>query len=631
MTSTAVPRREAVRRRYLLCPPTYFAVDYAINPWMDPSRPVDSEAALRQWRKLRDTLNELGHRVETIAARPRLPDMVFAANGASVVDGRVLIARFRHPERAPEATAHRAWFRTAGYRPTVARLPNEGQGDFLPIGGRVLAGSGLRTSPAAHGEAELAFGRRVVSLALTDPRYYHLDTALAVLSDDQIMYYPPAFTPESNRTLHALFPGAILAGDQDASVLGLNAVSDGRHVLLTEAAHGLAAQLYDHGFVPIGVRLPELLKAGGGPKCCVLELHPAPGGAAVTPTPATGHAPHAAVSAAPALPRPRGPLSAGLVTALRAFPDPAARIARPPIEDPWGEDLQLALYVCYELHYQGFAEVDPDWEWHPGLLTLRAALEHAFLTAVRQGTGEPPPLARALAALLADDSAGTGPSHHLLHHGERWQAREYLVHRSLYHLKEADPQMWVVPRLPNPAKAALVSVQYDEYGAGHPDRAHARLFAEMMADLDLDPGYGRYLEDVPAPALAVVNLMSLFGLHRSLRGALVGQFAAVEITSPPGAARLAAALERLGASSAGTLFYREHVLADAVHEQLVRRTVITPLVGGDPSLGPDIAFGIAATAAVEARLGAHLLTCRQHGHSSLRAPLPDASAPAEEA
>ncbi|MFF3073615.1 dimethylargininase [Kitasatospora sp. NPDC057904] len=273
--STAVSRRRAAFRRYLVCPPTYFAVDYAINPWMDPTRPVDAGAALRQWRALRDTLRELGHRVEAIEPRPRLPDMVFAANGASMVDGRVLIARFRHPQRAPEAVAHRTWFRQAGYRPTVARLSNEGQGDFLPVGGRVLAGSGLRTSEAAHREAETAFGRPVISLALTDPRFYHLDTALAVLSDDQIMYYPAAFTPESNRTLHALFPRAILATDEDASVLGLNAISDGRHVLLTAAAPDLAAQLHADGFVPIGVRLPELLKAGGGPKCCVLELHSA--------------------------------------------------------------------------------------------------------------------------------------------------------------------------------------------------------------------------------------------------------------------------------------------------------------------------------------------------------------------
>ncbi|AUG81753.1 hypothetical protein CFP65_7157 [Kitasatospora sp. MMS16-BH015] len=326
---------------------------------------------------------------------------------------------------------------------------------------------------------------------------------------------------------------------------------------------------------------------------------------------------------APPLPGPRGPVSSGLLATLRTAPGATGRLARPAPADPWGEDAQLALYVCYELHYQGFAEVDPDWEWHPSVLALRAALEQAFLAALHREVGRPPSLKQALAELLAEDSDGTGPSHHLLEHGQRRQLREYLAHRSLYHLKEADPQMWVVPRLPHPAKAALVTVQYDEYGAGRPERAHAQLFAEMMADLDLDPTYGHYLDTVPAPALAVVNLMSLFGLHRSLRGALVGQFATVEITSPPGAARLAAALERLGASPAGTLFYREHVVADAVHEQLVRRTVITPLVRDDPALGPDIAFGIAATTAVEARFGAHLLGCWQQDRSSLLTPLPD--------
>ncbi|MFF2950449.1 iron-containing redox enzyme family protein [Kitasatospora sp. NPDC057965] len=326
----------------------------------------------------------------------------------------------------------------------------------------------------------------------------------------------------------------------------------------------------------------------------------------------------------PPLPRARGPVGASLFTALAAPPAPAVKVLRPPLGDPWGEDLQLALYACYELHYQGFAGVDPTWEWHPSLLALRAELEHAYLAAVRQEAGPPPPLQRALSGLLTEDADGTGPSHHLLEHGERWQAREYLVHRSLYHLKEGDPQMWVVPRLPHPAKGALVTVQYDEYGGGRPERAHAVLFAEMMADFDLDPNYGHYLDAVPAPALAVVNLMSLFGLHRSLRGALVGQFATVEITSPPGAARLAQALERLGASPAGTLFYREHVLADAVHEQLVRRTVITPLVEDEPTLAPDIAFGITATGVVDGRLDAHLLRSWRAGRSSLLTALDDA-------
>nr|WP_245194859.1 iron-containing redox enzyme family protein [Kitasatospora phosalacinea] len=334
---------------------------------------------------------------------------------------------------------------------------------------------------------------------------------------------------------------------------------------------------------------------------------------------------------APPLPAARGPLSAAVLAALRR-PAPA-HLSPPPLDDPadpWGEDVQLALYVCYELHYRGFAGVDDAWEWSPSLLALRGRLERAFLAALRREVGEPPPLADVLADLLVEPPDGDGPSYHLLTAGTRQQAREYLVHRSAYHLKEADPQMWAVPRLPNPAKAALVAVQYDEYGAGRPERAHSELFAAMMADFGLDPAYGGYLDAVPAPALAVVNTMSMFGLHRSLRAALVGQFAAVEITSPPGAARLAAAFERLGASPRGTLFYREHVLADAVHEQLVRHTVIEPLLAR-PSDCPEqeIAFGVLAYARAEDRLADHLMAAWRSGTCSLRAPLPE-ERPAEE-
>ncbi|MFI9785052.1 iron-containing redox enzyme family protein [Kitasatospora sp. NPDC051984] len=331
--------------------------------------------------------------------------------------------------------------------------------------------------------------------------------------------------------------------------------------------------------------------------------------------------PSPSASAAPPLPTPRGPLSAAVLAAL----DGSGRYALPSWApaDPWGDDLQLALYVCYELHYRGFAGVDDGWEWSPELLALRAALEEVFLSALRREVGRPVPLAEVLAGLLVEPPDGDGPSHHLLTRGTRTQAREYLAHRSLYHLKEADPQMWAVPRLPNPAKAALVAVQYDEYGAGRPERAHAQLFAAMMADFGLDPAYGAYLDAAPGPALAVVNTMSLFGLHRALRGALVGQFAAVEITSPPGAARLATAFERLGASPRGTLFYREHVLADAVHEQLVRRTVIDPLIADLGCPTEDIAFGALAYALTEERLAAHQLRAWCAGTTSLRTPLPE--------
>ncbi|WP_042369841.1 iron-containing redox enzyme family protein [Streptacidiphilus neutrinimicus] len=325
--------------------------------------------------------------------------------------------------------------------------------------------------------------------------------------------------------------------------------------------------------------------------------------------------------AAPKPPAPRGPYSAALLRQLTEPPGPAVGLPRPPSAQILGDDLQLALYVCYELHYRGFDEVDPDWEWNPALLAFRAELEQAFLSALRAAT-TPAPLAEQLAALLTEPADGSGPSHFLRKSGERWQAREYLAQRSLYHLKEADPQAWAIPRLHGPAQAAFAAIEFDEYGDGHGDRAHAKLFADMMRDFGLDPGYGRYLDLASAEALAVVNLMSLFGLHRGLRGALVGQFAGVEITSSPGSARLADALESLGAGAAGTRFYREHVEADAVHEQLVRRGVIAELLRQEPGLEPDIAFGLAASTLLEERLAAHMVSNWSRGQSSLRGPLP---------
>ncbi|MGH8896620.1 MAG: dimethylargininase [Egibacteraceae bacterium] len=271
--ATAVrPMRAARPRRYLMCPPTYFGVDYSINPWMDPTKPVDTDLAVMQWERLRDLYLGLGHAVELIPPLPGLPDMVFAANGATVVDGRVLAARFRHAERSAEAPAYREWFHARGYDVRQPEWVNEGEGDYLVVGHQVLAGSGFRTDRHSHAEAQELFGRPVISLTLVDPRFYHLDTALAVLDDDAIMYYPAAFSVGSRATLRDLFPDAILATDADAEVLGLNAVSDGRHVVLPQAATHLAAQLRERGFDPIGVYLSELLKAGGSVKCCTLEL-----------------------------------------------------------------------------------------------------------------------------------------------------------------------------------------------------------------------------------------------------------------------------------------------------------------------------------------------------------------------
>jgi N-dimethylarginine dimethylaminohydrolase len=269
--------RPAEPRRYLLCPPEYFAVTYAINPWMQPGVAVDRDRAMAQWRELRATYLALGHEVVTVDAAPGLPDMVFAANGGVVVDGIGIGASFTHPERMPEAALYRDHLVAAGV--TVVHettWTNEGEGDLLVAGDVILAGTGFRTDTRSHAEIARLTGREVVTLRLVDPRYYHLDTAPAVLDDTTIAYLPAAFDAASRAVLERRYPDAIVASAADAEVLGLNAVSDGRHVVLNAEAEQLAAKLSERGFVPVAVELDELRKAGGGPKCCTLELRPAP-------------------------------------------------------------------------------------------------------------------------------------------------------------------------------------------------------------------------------------------------------------------------------------------------------------------------------------------------------------------
>ncbi len=266
-------RRTARPRTYLMCPPEYFTVEYAINPWMNPDVPSDTARALRQWQQLRAAFVRLGHTVRAIDPRPGLPDMVFAANGATVIGGKVLGARFRYPQRAAEAQAYLDWFTRGGYGTVrTPRSVNEGEGDIVFAGRAILLGHGFRSDPTVAGELEALFGLPVLSLRLVDPRFYHLDTALCVLDADTAAYYPAAFDDAGKAVLTSHFAELIEAKDEDAEVLGLNAISDGRHVVLPEQATGLAAQLAGRGFEPVGVDLSEFLKSGGGPKCCTLEL-----------------------------------------------------------------------------------------------------------------------------------------------------------------------------------------------------------------------------------------------------------------------------------------------------------------------------------------------------------------------
>lgn len=261
-----------------MCRPEHFVVEYAINAWMDTAVPVDTALAVKQWEGLRDTLVSHGHTVHELLPEAGLPDMVFAANGAFSVDGVVYGAQFKYPQRAAEAVAHRAFYEAHPdqWRFVAPTQVNEGEGDFTFVpdahGGLILAGYGFRTEPAAHAEAQEALGHPVISLRLIDPRYYHLDTALAVLEDRNVTYYPAAFSPASQAVLARLFPDAVIADEIDALAFGLNLVCDGRHVYLNTDSTGLATKLAAAGYEPVLIELSELKKGGGSIKCCIAEL-----------------------------------------------------------------------------------------------------------------------------------------------------------------------------------------------------------------------------------------------------------------------------------------------------------------------------------------------------------------------
>ncbi|MGY1779297.1 iron-containing redox enzyme family protein [Geodermatophilus sp. SYSU D01036] len=326
------------------------------------------------------------------------------------------------------------------------------------------------------------------------------------------------------------------------------------------------------------------------------------------------------------LPHARGPLSAALRDDLLAGSvSPAtaelarttAAAATDPLHD---DDLQLALALCYELHYRGLDGVDDTLEWDPGLIALRARLERRHQAALRELTGPPSPTGepvdRQLTALIAADD-GPSLSSFMAKRGTAEQWREYLTLRSVYHLKEADPHTFAVPRLSGRAKAAMVEIQADEYGGGAPERMHSELFAGMMRDLGLDAGYGALWDDAPAVAFTSVNTMSLFGLHRRWRGAALGHLACVEMTSSEPSRRYSAGLRRLGHDATTTVFYDEHVEADAVHEQIASVDMCGSLVAEDPSLLGDVLFGAACSLALDGLAARHLLGAWEAGRSAL--------------
>jgi hypothetical protein len=324
------------------------------------------------------------------------------------------------------------------------------------------------------------------------------------------------------------------------------------------------------------------------------------------------------------LPAPRGPRSLALLRAFTRRHGPRGLpMSELPVGDPLADDdLHLTLYLCYELHYRGLPGVDEDAEWDPDVLRFRRGMEEAFEGPLRAAL-EPAPAVTAeripgwLRATARDD--GGRFSRYLERHADLARFREFVIHRSAYHLKEADPHSFAIPRLWGAAKSALAEIQADEYGGGDPARMHSHLFAQTMSSLGLDPTYGAYLDRIPGSALATVNLMSMFGLHRRLRGAAVGHLAMFELTSTQPNRRYGNGLRRSGADQLTTRFFDEHVEADAVHETIAAQDLAGGLVRIEPSLTSDVVFGARALLHLENRHATRVLDAWERGRSSLLA------------
>ncbi|MEX0789471.1 MAG: iron-containing redox enzyme family protein [Actinomycetota bacterium] len=321
------------------------------------------------------------------------------------------------------------------------------------------------------------------------------------------------------------------------------------------------------------------------------------------------------------LPSARGSISERLLGALGGTPSSIDLDFDPPEDALSDEDLHLALYACYELHYRGFSGVDPRWEWEPGLIAFRNRLERSFEEALIKNfmTGNAELVVETIKR-IANSTQGPSLSKYISTDATYEEFIEFVIHRSAYQLKEADPHTWAIPRLDGKAKAAMVEIQADEYGGGRHERMHAELFRRTMVALGLNGAYGAYLERIPGVTLATVNLISFFGLHRRLRGAAVGHLAIFEMTSSQPNRGYGDGARRLGGTPEVTEFYDEHVEADSVHEVIAAYDLAGGLADQEPELAPMILFGARACAGLDSRFSAHLLDCWAAGHTSLHQP-----------
>ncbi len=329
---------------------------------------------------------------------------------------------------------------------------------------------------------------------------------------------------------------------------------------------------------------------------------------------------------------PRGALSARILDVLAEAPDDADlagldgdAVGAVALSDDIlaDDDIQLSLFVLYATSYGSLPGISDEWEWQVELISARRVLEAAFETALRELVTVPPlPEASvdAVAGLLFELTAPTpGPSlsRYIAKTATLAQAREFVIQRSIYTLREADPHSWALPRLTGRAKCALMEIQFDEYGSGDPQRMHAAIFARTMRGLGLDDAYAAYVDVVPAITLASQNMMSMFGLNRRLRGAIAGHLAAFEMTSSLPNRSYGDGFRRLGFGPDVTAYFDEHVEADAVHEQIAARDLAGALVEDSPELLADVLFGAAACLAVDDLAGAVMLDAWREGRSSL--------------
>ena len=319
------------------------------------------------------------------------------------------------------------------------------------------------------------------------------------------------------------------------------------------------------------------------------------------------------------LPSPRGPISDFIIGHLATSPHPIPE--GPALEDDplVGDDFHLALYVCYENHYQGFDDVDAAWEWDPSLVSFRSRLEKEFERALRERVPHRTDIEDVSARLLEISKGDEGPSLARFIETEATVANveEFLMHRSVYHLKEADPHSWAIPRLTGRPKAALVEIQMDEYGSGIEERMHSTLFRDSLEALSLDATYGAYVDLAPGVTLASLNLMTFFGLHRNRRGACMGHLALFEMTSSEPNRRYGRGLRRLGYGTQATRFFDEHVEADSIHEMIAAHDLAGTLADESPEVAADILFGADALSLLDREFASQVIGAWADGKSSM--------------